>query len=366
MRRRGVRWITAAAVLLLIALTLLAGCSAENSGSADTAGSSAAVTSSADKDMFQAASPAEEGKAESASSPEAPALSDQASTGTVPAGNKASSQQETSTSETETEGDVAFDRKIVYKATLTMEVKDFAKASVALQNVLHQSGGYILKFSDSKNSAENGAAYTLKVPADGFMSFLTRLEQIEHSLFERQMTGTDVTEEYVDLTARLKAKQVVEARLLSFMDKAQSASDLLEFSSQLASVQGDIERIKGRMRYLDTNVAYSTIELRMYQPVTAAPVVPDGPKALGVRMSDALTASTKGISAIFQGVLVFAAGALPVLILLLIGLALLWLFRRTFRGRPLHTLKPGTGLADPAPPSSIADESPDADRKPKS
>lgn len=249
-----------------------------------------------------------------------------------------------------------FDRKIVYRANLTMEVADFDKASTELQNALHQSGGYILKFSDSMNEAETGATYTLKVPAGGFMSFLDRLKAIEHEKFERQMQGTDVSEEYVDLESRLKANQVVEARLLAFMDKATRAADLLQFSNQLASVQQEIERIKGRMRYLDANVAYSTIELRMYQPKagTLAASAKAGP--LGARMASALEASAKGVGEAIQSVLVFLAGALPVLLLLaVIGLPLLWIARRSLRARQAKPVTPGAGPSGPSGPAGPAD-----------
>src|SRR5690606_38457488 len=111
----------------------------------------------------------------------------------------------------------------------------------------------------------NGS-FVIKVPASGFQSFLTGLEKLKKDEeFQRHVQGQDVTEEYVDLTSRLKAKQVVEARLLSFMEKATDTKDLLEFSNELARVQEEIERIKGRMRYIDENVSFSTVELRMYQ-----------------------------------------------------------------------------------------------------
>lgn len=74
-----------------------------------------------------------------------------------------------------------------------------------------------------------------------------------------------MTEEYVDLFSRLKAKQVVEARLIAFMEKATKADDLVKFSDQLGKVQVEIEQLKGRMRYIDQSVACSTIELRLYQ-----------------------------------------------------------------------------------------------------
>ncbi|WP_201001452.1 DUF4349 domain-containing protein [Paenibacillus glycanilyticus] len=231
--------------------------------------------------------------------------------------------------------EAGLNQKLIYKANLTIEAVDFDKAATALRNTIHQSGGYILQFQDGQYNGEKSSTYTIKVPAAGFMDFIDRLNGIEHKKFERQISGTDVTEEYVDLQSRLKAQQVVEERLLAFMDKATKADDLVKFSEQLATVQENIERLKGRIRYLDNNVSYSTVELRLYQPDAKSDTlsVEDG---LGDKMSKALQDSVNAMITVLQGLLVFVAGALPILLLLvIIGLPVYWL-RGKFRSRPKY------------------------------
>ncbi len=245
-------------------------------------------------------------------------------------------------------------RKVVYRGTVTLEAVDFAEALTQLQNAIHQSKGYILAFQDIQSPYENGATYTIKVPAAGFMSFIERIGKIENTHFERQMSGTDVTEEYVDLESRLKAKQVVEGRLLGFMEKATRADDLVNFSQQLGSVQEEIERIKGRIRYLDQNVAYSTIELRLYQPLEPSAFAKAEKDPLFSRMSDALGGSTKAVLNGLQGLLVFLAGALPVLLVLaIVGLPAAWIVkRRSSAGRIASPAAPAERARHAAPPLS--------------
>lgn len=222
----------------------------------------------------------------------------------------------------------AFNQKLIYKANLTMEVAQYDKAISELRNAIHQSGGYILQFQDGQYENEKGSTYTIKVPSTAFMSFIDHLDGIEHTHFERQLGATDVTEEYVDLESRLKAKQVVEERLLGFMDKAERADDLVKFSQQLAGVQEEIEQIKGRIRYLDRNVTFSTVELRIYQPSEAAALGKED-KNLGQRMASALEGSLHAVSVALQAILVFVIGALPVLALLaVIGIPVYWLLKR--------------------------------------
>lgn len=226
-------------------------------------------------------------------------------------------------------GAEAFNQKIIYTANLTMQVDELAAAAGKLRTAITQSGGYILQFQDTRYNGEIGSSYTIKVPAAGFMPFIDRIEQIEHRSFERNIGGKDVSEEYVDLEARLKAKQLVEARLLEMMDKAAKADDLLKFSEQLGQVQEEIERIQGRLRYLDNNVAFSTVELSMYQTNQTIKQSTSAGDGLGGKMLQALTDNTKNVWEGVKLLLIFLAGALPVLIALAVVAApIIWLKRR--------------------------------------
>jgi hypothetical protein len=221
-----------------------------------------------------------------------------------------------------------FNRKLIYRANLVMPVEDYSKAQTQLRDLVALSGAYILQFSENANTGERGGTFTIKVAAGGFVSLLDGLEKISPSL-QRNVQGQDVTEEYVDLESRLKAKQLVESRLLNFMDKATKTDDLLAFSNELSKVQGEIEQIKGRMRYLDQNVSYSTIELRMYQQTGNKPLLSDPNKlTLADRIQNAWNSSLNVLVAVLQGILVFLAAALPVLVIASIVGVPIWVFRR--------------------------------------
>lgn len=316
------RSLTKTFVLLLasfmLAIMLLSGCSSANSDYASEGEMSRAETSSEQLQNQSSSSAASDG---AAASTEAGSAAD----------NKALTDASTdSLIDSMAIGGEAFSQKLIYTATMTMEVADYEAAAQQLRNAIHQAGGYILAFQDGQYGNEQGANYTIKVPAQGFMPFVERLEGIENKHLERELKGTDVTEEYVDLEARLKAKQVVEQRLLSFMDKAQKADDLVKFSQQLAKVQEEIEQIKGRTRYLDKNVAFSTIELRLYQPIDSTIKTDTEEKSLGGKMLASFKTSYEGTWNVIQGLLVFLSGAIPALVIpVMIGLVIWWFVRRS-------------------------------------
>lgn len=146
-----------------------------------------------------------------------------------------------------------------------MEVADYGAAQTEVRNMITLAGGYIIEFSENMSEYEQGGTFILKVPASGFSSFLNNLEKVKHEKLQRSIQGQDVSEEYVDLESRLKAKQMMETQYIDFMKKATKPADLVQFANQLGAIQEQIEQIKGRMRYIDQNVSFSTVELRLYQ-----------------------------------------------------------------------------------------------------
>lgn len=340
MKRQRLKRLVLIGIVAMLAW-ILAGCSANsNNSTAATDGAKAANMnfSASSSNAATDTSATTQVASESAAAPAANADSSSGDVGAVDRGSGSGSEETTAPID-------AIDRKIIYRANVNMEVEDFDKAHTSLQNLIHLTGGYLLKFADKKTTSELGGTYTVKVPASGFNGFITELEKIKHVSFESSAEGTDVTQEYVDLEARLKARKVVEERLLSFMEKATKTTDLLAISKQLGDVQTEIEQIKGRMKYLDNNVAYSTIDLRLYQVLEPQQQLQKEDPKFVERIKDAMTGSTDVIYAFFQGLVIFIAGALPVLVILVIlGIPLFFVYRSNRRKSksPLAAKGPNT------------------------
>ena len=70
----------------------------------------------------------------------------------------------------------------------------------------------------------------------------------------------DVTEEYIDITARLKTKKELEARYLELLKKANKVEEIVSIEKEIGNLRSDIESIEGRLRYINNAVAYSTLD----------------------------------------------------------------------------------------------------------
>ena len=75
-----------------------------------------------------------------------------------------------------------------------------------------------------------------------------------------------MTEEYIDLEARLRTQRALEAQLLEIMKNAHAVSDAISVQSELAKVRTEIERVEGRRRFLENQSSLSTITVTLQPP----------------------------------------------------------------------------------------------------
>ncbi|MCZ7644398.1 MAG: DUF4349 domain-containing protein [Planctomycetota bacterium] len=173
--------------------------------------------------------------------------------------------------------------KIIKSGELTVEVKDFAKASREADETIVKSGGYI---ADSRVQNLEGAAkraiIKVRVVPEKFEALFAELKKLGNVLHERA-GGQDVTAQYTDSEARIKNLQIAEERLQeliktkTFMDKIQS---LLEVERELTRVRGEIEGLQGQMRVWNDLLSLSTLTLTLQEPTRP---VPGGNLAIEVR-----------------------------------------------------------------------------------
>lgn len=340
MRKWGLHYL----LYLVVVAVVLTGCGASSNNSDSAANSESAFRNEAGSDGSAESAPAAVEAKEDSQANTAMAVNDQAAVkggggnSAVP-GADAGQGNDASAGFTGTDVVAGLNKKLIYKANLNMEVSDYGAAQTEVRNMVTLAGGYIIEFSENMSEYEQGGTFILKVPAAGFSPFLNNLEKIKHEKLQRSIQGQDVSEEYVDLESRLKAKQMMETQYIDFMKKATKPADLVQFANQLGEIQEQIEQIKGRMRYIDQNVSFSTVELRLYQTeknLTLTQTNSEGP--LGERASEALKGSMKALSVMFQWLVVVLAAALPVLLVAGVVVALVLWLRKSFKRRqPAHT-----------------------------
>ncbi|QDP39082.1 DUF4349 domain-containing protein [Radiobacillus deserti] len=223
----------------------------------------------------------------------------------------------TETNESETSPTPKTNRKIIYTANLELEVEDYQQSLTSIENNVLDAGGYIVESSSYREEEENfQGTITVRVPQEHFKDFLTTVEENGTKLLQKSVNGQDVTEEYVDLESRLASKQVVEKRLLQFMEQAEKTEDLLRISSDLAAVQEEIEQIKGRMKYLDNKSDLATVTIHLIEKRVNVPGIEQDSLNTWEKTKKQFMNSVNGLIAFGSGLFIFVVGNLPVLVLL--------------------------------------------------
>lgn len=209
-------------------------------------------------------------------------------------------------------------RKIIQRANLQLRVNDYTLAQANIEGKVKKYGGYIVESSiyHDEKSLINGYLIA-RIPAEHFESFLADTEKEATNVIERNVSGEDVTEQYIDLDARLSSKKVVEERLLNFLQKAEKTEDLLKISADLAIVQEEIESLVGMRNYLNNQTALSTVEISLMEDRVIMPEV--GTKGFDTweKTKKQFLTSIHFLLAFGSGLIVFVIGNLPILLIII-------------------------------------------------
>jgi hypothetical protein len=164
--------------------------------------------------------------------------------------------------------EMATERKIVKTGYMTLEVEDVADAIDEVARVAKDLDGYVVssqKYEDEKTAG----SISIRVPAERFNEALERLRQLAISVPNESTQSKDVTEEYVDLEARLRNLRATEAQYLILLEKAETVGEMLKVQEALSRVRGEIEQIEGRMKYLEriSDMALIEVSLKETKPL---------------------------------------------------------------------------------------------------
>lgn len=161
-------------------------------------------------------------------------------------------------------------RKIIRNAEIGLEADSPEELQKQITSIAESKGGFVVESqqssSDVRSTTRDVVAMTLRVPSENFDSALDEIRKIAKRVVVETVKGQDVTEEFIDIEAQLKAKKALEEQFMQIMKRANTVEEALDVQRQLAEVRGEIERIEGRWRFLENQSALSTIRVQIKTP----------------------------------------------------------------------------------------------------
>ncbi len=152
---------------------------------------------------------------------------------------------------------------IVRNGNIQIVVDNVSQAIDQVTRLASSFGGYVVSSKQSKNGEKLTANISVRVAEASFDDAMRALRGMASEVISESTSSSDVTQEYVDLSSRLKNLQAAETQLVTIMGKAEKIEDVLAVQRELTNTRGEIEQTQGRMQYLEKTSAMSLINVQL-------------------------------------------------------------------------------------------------------
>jgi len=219
------------------------------------------------------------------------------------------------------------DLKIIKTANSRYKVKNIKKATNSIKHMAFKYNAYISDLRFENDQYRKEMRFTIKIPSLHFDALMDSIDVISEFTDYENITTKDVTEEYVDLQTRLKTKIEVKERYEFILrKKAITVEDILATEDKLRIIQEEIESAQGRLNFLTNKVAYSTIQIDLYETVAFKDEPTSYTKSFWSKMKEGLVFGWELIESILLGVVYLWP-------IVLLGILVVWFVRVRLKRR---------------------------------
>lgn len=190
-------------------------------------------------------------------------------------------------------------QKLIKESYLAFETKDINESYNEIVSAVKKYNGYIQDDAADKGYNRVSRMLTLRMPTSNFQNTIDEISNTVDFFDTKRISSKDVTEEFIDIEARLKAKRTLEERYLELLKKARTVKEVLEIERELSKIREEIEAKQGRLKYLENKVSLSTIRIEFYKITTETGVT----NSYGSKMWNAIVGGFDGLSVFFLGIL---------------------------------------------------------------
>ncbi|MDI9603962.1 MAG: DUF4349 domain-containing protein [Bacteroidota bacterium] len=159
------------------------------------------------------------------------------------------------------------ERKLIKEGQVEFETDDLNSTRETIFEAVRKYKGYVSSDQEFKSPGRKSNIVIIRVPADNFDNLLSDATQGVKRFESKEINVKDVTEEFLDIQARLKTKKGLEQRFIDLLKVAKNVTEILEIEKQIGELRSDIESIEGRLKYLQDRVSFSTLTMTFYETI---------------------------------------------------------------------------------------------------
>lgn len=161
-------------------------------------------------------------------------------------------------------------KKIIKTGNISFETPDLENSKIALDKIIKNNKCYYSTESFSKSDFRNSYNLDIRIPSEKFDLVISEISKIDGFVTQQNISSNDVTSEYLDYEIRLANKTAYLEKFREILKQAKSIQDVLNVQDKIRVIEEELESVKGRLKYLSEQVAYSTLNLDIYQVVDSS------------------------------------------------------------------------------------------------
>ena len=156
-------------------------------------------------------------------------------------------------------------KKIIKDGDISVKTNDIYASKKGIDNLLKKLNAYYE--SEKLQNDDQTISYYLKirVPSDNFEKLIISIENGNDEILSKSIQAKDVTEEYIDIESRLTNKREYLKRYKELLSKASTVKDIIAIEENIRILQEEIESKEGRLKYLNDQVLFSTLDINLYK-----------------------------------------------------------------------------------------------------
>ena len=162
------------------------------------------------------------------------------------------------------------ERKIIKKGQIRFKTADVNKTNSLITQTVKELNGYITMENAYDYSDRLEHRLIIRVPAEKFDMLFKNISESVEKFDSKHVDVLDVTEEYIDIDARIKTKKALQNKYIELLKRATKVEEILNIEKEIGNLQEEIESVEGRMKYLQDNIAFSTLNVTYYQKTTSS------------------------------------------------------------------------------------------------
>lgn len=189
--------------------------------------------------------------------------------------------------------------KIIQNAEVGFKVENYNKSRSNILEIVKKHKAYISSENQKSDAYSTSNLVIIRVNSSEFDALIDDLLNEAVYVDYKRVNSEDVTEEFVDINARLKSKKDAMLQYEAVLKKSSTISDILYVQQYIRTLQEEIESLEGRLRYLNNKVELSTITLSFYEQ---GKILPSQKESFGYKLREALSWGWHGFLSFLIGV----------------------------------------------------------------